>query len=265
MYRNIIDVISNPVELVSFYQWAGYEEHQKETDGSDEVLFVSLSARNKYLTEQERRATGLGRTEMFERKIIHDMSVHSFLDVIKRYEIERSVYKSRAGQVIPYHALRVYMNINPSSMMKATSAFIQNVLLMQNEALLSDGKHLQYVKTMQKADSYFKKFIQKSRGTKLFVDFDFDWIPEYAQQAYDWIQEQFVAPLLNIGADVAKIKSGGGVHVVIRVNSLSGCGKDINPYTLIKTAPQELFSEATLNSNEMIPLPGIFGITWEYV
>ena len=36
----------------------------------DEVYFISLSARNKYLTQEERDEYSLGRTEMFAREII---------------------------------------------------------------------------------------------------------------------------------------------------------------------------------------------------
>ena len=43
----------------------------------DEVSFISLSARNKYLTNEERLTLGLGRTEMFGREIAYENTVES--------------------------------------------------------------------------------------------------------------------------------------------------------------------------------------------
>jgi len=36
----------------------------------DEVYFLSMSARNKYLTQEERELYNLGRSEMMSRKIV---------------------------------------------------------------------------------------------------------------------------------------------------------------------------------------------------
>jgi hypothetical protein len=55
----------------------------------DEVYFVSMSARNKYLTDEERRTYDLGRTEMFARELIKPSNrveggiVETYLRVLK--------------------------------------------------------------------------------------------------------------------------------------------------------------------------------------
>ncbi len=49
----------------------------------NEVYFVSLSARNKYLTTEERYDLSLGRTEMFERRIIKKKNGIDFIEILK--------------------------------------------------------------------------------------------------------------------------------------------------------------------------------------
>ena len=55
----------------------------------DEVFFCSLSARNKYLTEEERETLGLGRTEMMSKTIIRHDSWERFLEHIHRLECHK--------------------------------------------------------------------------------------------------------------------------------------------------------------------------------
>ena len=50
----------------------------------DELWFCSMSARNKYLTEDERVKYDLGRSEMFAREFIFDTHIDNFLYVLQK-------------------------------------------------------------------------------------------------------------------------------------------------------------------------------------
>jgi lysophospholipase L1-like esterase len=66
----------------------------------DEVYFISLSARNKYLTMDERKEYSLGQTEMFGREIAQ--SKEKLYDyTIKKLEATLSYKTTRNGKPIP--------------------------------------------------------------------------------------------------------------------------------------------------------------------
>ena len=79
----------------------------------EEVFFVSMSARNKQLTEEERRLYDLGRTEMFERKIIREKEWMPFLRTIRKFEMHEGGMTGRSGMPLPSKCLIIYFNVNP--------------------------------------------------------------------------------------------------------------------------------------------------------
>jgi len=91
----------------------------------DEVYFVSLSARNKYLTEDERKEFSLGRTEMFSREIARDKS--GLYYVMNKLKASLEYRRTKNGKEIPSKSLVVYANINPSSTIKAYQSFKQEM------------------------------------------------------------------------------------------------------------------------------------------
>jgi hypothetical protein len=68
----------NYVLLIDEDEFEKFYKHCVPELGPDEVFFISLSARNKYLTEQERRDLELGRTEMFARRLIRQRDFSRF-------------------------------------------------------------------------------------------------------------------------------------------------------------------------------------------
>ena len=81
----------------------------------DEVYFVSMSARNKYLSAEERASFDLGRSEMMGRKIIKSSDFESYFRTIRSYE---HTWYGRSGAELSSKCLIVYANINVSSKRK---------------------------------------------------------------------------------------------------------------------------------------------------
>ena len=88
-----------------------------------EAYFMSLAARNKYLTEEEKEFFKLGRNEMFCSYILNDYNYNKFLTRIKKYECNEEGYITKNLKSIPQKCLVCYMNINPSSTIKALYEF----------------------------------------------------------------------------------------------------------------------------------------------
>lgn len=224
----------------------------------DEVYFISLSARAKYLTMDERKEYSLGQTEMFGREIAQ--SKEKLYDyTIKKLEATLSYKTTRNGKPIPDKSLICYVNINPSSMVKAYYQFQKEMNNQMSEITLAllHGKDPNYsfinIQTRE-----LMNCIQKSTGTKHFIDIDCD---TKEPEVLDYFKEAF----LNCLIEYYIIETKGGYHFLLK--------KDTFPvkYNLQKIIDDGIIRleriiyekqlnnkiEIMINGNGMIPVPGI--------
>lgn len=73
----------------------------------NEVYFISLSARNKYLTPEEKEELGLGKTEMMERRIIREKNWNKFIRSIRKFETNERAITSKNGFCIPKKCMTI--------------------------------------------------------------------------------------------------------------------------------------------------------------
>ena len=235
----------------------------------DEVYFVSMSARNKYLTEEERRHYELGRTEMFARELVKPSKrfpgtiADTYIRVLKSMQVSRGGYTSRTGVELPDKCLVVYANINPTSGYLALKAFMEEAFkalfdLRTNPEAPSFFAHL---------DSKLMKELQKRTGTKTLIDIDFD-IPDEGKG----ILISFIAELTNmhdaamekLEEDKRKelkyhiVKTRSGFHFLLDRSSLA-----YNYTVPVENANKKAIEkfgedhvEVIVNKDAMIPVPG---------
>jgi hypothetical protein len=231
-----------------------------------EVYFTSLSARNKYLTTEEREEYSLCKTEMFERKLVRRKE--KFLPVLRRYECDEMAYVTRNGKPIPEKAIVCYLNINPSSAVKAASEVMAKI---QEDALMvvnSQSHADQTIRGLEKLDIKVMNAFQRNKGTRHFIDIDFD-IPD-SEESYDLFQE-CVQKLIEKELKFFVVQTKGGFHVVVHKSSIK-----FN-YTFLLEAMEYEFQclvsseeekdkiEVFQNKNEMIPVPGTYQGGFEVV
>jgi hypothetical protein len=215
----------------------------------EEVYFLSLSARNKYLTEEERAFYRLGRTEMFERRIIKDRAWDMFLATVKRYEVAEGAYLSLNGHPVPAKCVMVYWNINPTNAVKAFFVFQQEmsqaVLEYVSNTNASTDVFLQANRKLMNA-------FQKTRGTKHYIDIDVDFLPDMKDIKH---VDNFLDALAARGVKFFVVDTKSGYHVLLKRNTIR-----FNYTTLVKELNQNtsVIKEAVINENEMIPMPGTF-------
>jgi hypothetical protein len=238
---------------------------------NDEVYFVSLSARSKLLTEKEKVMLNLGRTEMFSRSIIREKEWDRFLRTIKKYEVSFGAYTTKNGSEIPNRAIVVYFNINPSSTLKAYKEFnkTMNEYMFELSTCSMTGRDTSDIMhRIKKLDVLLMNCYQKNRGTKHWMDFDFD-VPKI-KVVLDNI-EDLVSEIEKRGGRAYIIETQGGYHVLVSTDTQFD--ESFNPQTIIETYGREIAYDITYgeqgniktlgyevihNSNAMIPLPGTF-------
>jgi hypothetical protein len=217
---------------------------------NDECYFISLSCRNKYLSNEERDFYGLGRTEMFARNIIRKKE--DFEYVLSKLESTLQYKLTKNKQKIPEKALVVYININPSSMIKAYF----NLMKEMNQELhditfaLQNNKQPNY-SGIHLLDRKLMNCIQKARSRKVFIDIDFD------------VKTQELVNTFRISLNMNEIiyhivKTKSGYHVLINLDSMKDKKFNLNELVgFLNEEAKKENGEVIINTNGMIPIPGI--------
>ena len=231
-------------EEFNYFLWDILPELQR-----DEVYFVSLSARKKYLTEEERGLYDLGRTEMYARKVVR--SKDKFKYVMNELSAIFNIRETKSGLPMPEKANVVYVNINPASMVKAVTAFKADMDREISQVIngLMDGGNPNYL-ALQYADRKLMNHIQKSKGTRHYLDVDVDSL------------DMNDLELLTRGLNDYQIKyhiieTHGGFHVLVDRVSLNQSKCPLHVYVKnLDNWLKQRDKECVFNQNGMIPVPG---------
>jgi len=220
----------------------------------DEIYFISLSCRNKYLDDNERQKYALSRTEMFAREVVTKNNTWDY--VFRKLDGLLSAKRTKTGFEFPEKALVTYVNINPSSAIKAVLQFKEELakaeeLLIRKTIL--NGKEVNefdfdFFKTA-KAKLY--NAYQRQTSRKEFIDIDVD------IKNFDIVKIVLDELVKNDGKYVL-IETRGGYHVMIQGKSIRGN----YVYTSVEHAKRTAFTktgvlpEIMFNPNAMVPVPG---------
>lgn len=231
----------------------------------DEVFFLSLSARNKYLTDDERERYDLGRTEMFSRQTAYDRE--GILMAIARMEADLAVRKTRNGSDIPHHCLVTYFNVHPSSTIDAYTAFKAQLDHHYNETFKSvlHGKTANY-EPFLRSRTHLMNHIQKSKSRRIYIDIDIDCSDEGVafHAALEVSNDLFDCAIKHL-----RVQTQGGYHILIDREQLNAFNKSseksekINLHEDIVKASELVEpygGEVVFNKNAMVPLPGTYQV-----
>lgn len=217
----------------------------------DEVYFLSLSARNKYLSDEEQKRYDLGRTEMFSRHIAFDKDGISL--ALDRMKADLSVRKTRNGSHIPDKCLVVYFNVHPSSTVKAYRRFSEQMDRHYEEAFLgtlNGSKASDMWIPFHQMRTTLMNHIQKSFSRKLMVDIDIDGEDDEQSKDLMWELHSF---LTYAECHFMTIQTQGGYHILIPTKYL---GKHVPLHKKLNELDNRTQGEVKFNSNAMVPLPG---------
>lgn len=230
---------------------------------AEEVFFVSMSARNKQLTEEERLYFDLGRTEMFERKIIREKNWMMFHRTIRKFEMSEEGLTGRSGIALPSKCLIIYFNVNPCNMVQAYRIFQDEMTENVYNLVSRRGSDPAFFKRM---DRLLMNAIQKSKGEKHYIDLDLD----LNKSAGSFVRE-FSTAFKEKGVQYFLVNTKGGWHLLLKKETIK-----FNYNLLVQEWTQKAkergipIVEMNPNRNGMIPLPGCYQadypvtVDWEY-
>lgn len=218
----------------------------------DEVIFISLSARNKYLTDEERFLFDLGRTEMFSREIIFEKNVDNFIHILKKISTVRSYRTTKNGSYIPDKCLVTYINLNYTDVIR--SAFKINASI--NDELQAYTLNLKNNHDLENNINRLKNIVKTINNTfqtttskRNFIDIDID--------SHDVKVLDFILNKLNEKNVIYfVIETFGGFHVVCKKETVK-----FNYNEIINSANEfinenKIVGKVENNINFMVPLPG---------
>jgi len=215
----------------------------------EEAYFLSMSARNKYLTEEERRHYELGRTEMFGRKLVKQDSFEVFMRTVRTFEVAYGGYLSRGGVQLPEKCLVMYANINPVSGRKALQEFYSKTTQLLFD--LSTSKDAE--RKLASLDTELLNCYQRAKGTKHLIDIDFD-VPE---EGFDLV-ERFVASMHEHEVTTHVLKTRSGYHVLLVRDTIHFNYVEVTSVLDAEAVERFGHAEVVVNKNGMVPLAGIY-------
>jgi hypothetical protein len=242
-------IIADEQEIRFFWDYGLYSLNREE------VYFVSRSARNKKLDEEERKYYQIGRSEMFDKQIIRHDSWNSFIQHIRRFEVREDAWLTKSGQTYPEKCLVTYINIsavNAYKAMKDQMNYLTEILssLADSSIKNSQGGINEAFYKVRKSFDTCQSLFARNFGTKFWMDFDVDGILSNTDcfNIRDLILDLTSG---NLG-DVMIVKTGGGAHFLARKSIIH-----MNPMSICETILKKVNAKEVIhNKNEMIPLPG---------
>lgn len=230
---------------------------------ASEVNFLSAAARTKYLTKEQREKIRLGKTQMLGKTLIKRSDYKSFYNQVQRLDAESSFYTDYDGHIIPRECMVMYVNINPSSALKALYEFKKILCEYEMEATrlllhnTCEEKKSEYFERIKTVINRLYSCFQVARSRKRWIDIDCDIHNVNTYNVFKTTQN-YASTLEGFkDSKIFGIATRGGLHILVRTEGL----KD-NPEKLVKfintyvRAEGGSIDEIKINKNEMVPLPG---------
>jgi len=207
---------------------------------NDEVYFVSMSSRSKYLSSEEKIKFGVT-DNMFARELVKRDSFSTFMRVLKSMQVSEGGYTSRSNVLLPNKCIAVYGNISAISGKKALKAFMSEAV-----DIIFEGNDRRFISM----DSKLMSCYQTAYGTKTLIDVDFD-IPD----AGKYLVLELVNELKGM-VDTHIIKTRSGYHVLIERKNIK-----FNYTKIIKILNDRAVKafgkgEVVVNKQGLVPIPG---------
>lgn len=277
--RQFYDLIYDPIILENFYEDFILPTNLKD----NEVYQVSLSARKKDLTEEEREFYYIGSKEMFECQVFKNDKI-DFLSTIYGFERNKFGFLTKNNIPFPEKAMCVYFNINPRDSIKAFQCLQDEILELTKQFTIeyvkgktNEEEHKRLMKRVRYVTEHgMMRNYAKATSRKLWTDVDVDFEESYSETYKSnfptFNTDTLIKSIEHHFEDYLKlarifiIYTKSGFHLLFENKGFSPM---VNPPRILKVVKNQiindllnedktiLIKEIVDNSeNSMIPLPG---------
>ena len=227
----------------------------------NELAFVSLAARKKYILERSNIDLGR-RPEWLDRDVVKECDENYYLSRILRFENEG--YTDSNGNSIPDEVKAVYVNIHLSDTKKSWIKFKEEMGKVEEELFSHIYFHTinkercdHAFRRMGSVPSIWYSIIQNTYSRKEWLDIDIDFDKDAADK--ENLVDIIKNTLKNLDIkDAILIHTRGGIHALISTVH-NNFNKDLNPPIIRDSLYNNLkdyTKEVVINNNGMVPLPG---------
>lgn len=263
MDTSYYEFVYNPLILEDFFLET-MDGNYRLKDG--EMWFIAASARNKELSEKERRDLGIGGAEMYHAEVVHHPSSDAYLQRVSRFETNVAGYVAHTSRKpFPAKCLTLYATINPISLKKAFMCRLKEMndvfeLLVTSGNTPEAEQHIRNL--MTRCIKLSNKLATKAIAHKNWLDIDLDFTPSFFSMYVNqytredqilYRAKQSIDEFGLTGRRYVIIHTKGGCHILVPTKDL---GK--NPKELLRPLQTHFgeFAKEITFSEGGIPLPG---------
>jgi hypothetical protein len=207
--------------------------------GKDEVFYLMLGARHKYLTDEEKGIYNMNGSDMIRRVTVRSNSFETLRDSILDFCVPEGRYKDKNGKPLPIHCFTLYITPNPRDSRRASVSIVQKI----TEALLNHN-------TTMRLENMMLSEIHKYSTNKVWIDLDLD--PKGNDDPIKTLETIYT--ILG-DTETITVKTRSGFHVLVKKDSLDNRIKK-SFFKDIKTLSDTMEGEVEFKGDTLLPVPG---------
>jgi hypothetical protein len=209
------------------------------TLGQDEVFYLMLGARNKYLNEDEKGKYNMNGSDMIRRVTVRSNRYEELRDKVLDFCVPVGRYKDKNGLSLPEHSFTLYITPNARDARRASVGVVQKI----TEGLLNPNTPL-------KLENMVLSEIHKNSTNKVYMDFDVD--PKEGDDL-DKVLETIYGKLG--GSYYVTVKTHSGAHVLLKKSTIDSAVKNTF-YKDVQRVSDLMYGEVEIKGDTMLPVPG---------
>lgn len=226
------------IDYSKFFEFQNILAHIGPNSG--QCYFLTLAARNKYLSKEEQTHYGFTGTKMFGNTLVYpdDQWNRAFDKLYSSLQWKRTT----TGMQFPEKSIVTYIGINPCDLLQAYGDFTSRINSALFKQLESGDKSF-----LNKLEHKLTTAIGRNIAKKYFIDIDIDFkLPLDHKIFYEMDKHDIFYRIIS---------TQGGYHLLVKTESLRNSGFRLHDYiqSMKKEYPDY---EIEFNTNGFVPVPG---------
>ena len=207
--------------------------------GQDEVRYLMVGSRRKYLTDAEKLIYNCNGTDMLKRVTIRSNKYEALRDGVLDFCVPKGRYRDKNGLSLPETSFTIYITPNARDVRRASVGIVQKI----TEGLLNPNTPL-------KLENMVLSEIHKYSSNKVYLDLDVD------PKGDDDLMKTLETLYMILGdTEYVTVKTRSGAHVLVKKETIDKKIKNTF-YKDVQKLSATMEGEIEWIGDSMTPLPG---------